>query len=253
VTLLQPNSFEADQYRVLGHSLAELRRIHGLKVVAVTSPGAGDGKTTTAVNLAGALAQFPGTRVLLVNADLRRPTLEESLGLRGEGSAETGPGLVGAIEEPGYDLEVVTRRRSAFNLTLLPAGRCPALPCEALQSPRVGELMAQARAAYDHVILDTPPLILVPDARALARWVDGFIVVIGAHRTPSRLVEDALDALTPEKVVGIVYNGDDRPLSGYWKQGHAYRRAPGRPRQPWWSFLRPRTATARVTGLRGLR
>ena len=186
-------------------------------MIAVCSPGVGEGKTTTAINIAGALAEPDGARVLLVEADLRRPAVAARLAL-GDG----GPGLVGAVLEPGFELSVLVRRRPPFTIEILPAGRCQDQPYDLLGSRRVGEILAEAREAYDFVVIDTPPLLLAPDWRALAHWVDGFVTVVAAHRTPRRLLGEALNVLDPAKVLGIVLNFDDRPLFGYFKRYSPY-------------------------------
>lgn len=216
-TLLEPDSFAAAQYRVLRHDLEQLRQSRGLNVIAVCSPGVGEGKTTTAINLAGALAEASGARVLLLEADLRRPAVAARLAL-----ADGGPGLVGAVLEPRHQLSALVRRRPPFAIEVLPAGRCQGQPYDLLGSTRVGEILAEAREAYDFVVIDTPPLLLAPDWRALAQWVDGFVTVVAAHRTPRRLLGEALNALDPAKVLGIVLNFDDRPLFGYFKKYSPY-------------------------------
>jgi len=216
VSLLAPTSFEAEQYRGLRHLIEQLHKSTDLSVVAVSSPGGGDGKTTTAVNLAGALAQAPEGRVLLVDADLRRSSLVTRLGLAGPADR----GLVDAILDPGLSLEALVQRCPPFNLFVLPAGRLPSAPYEVLKSPRTGELLQEARRAYDFVVLDTPPLVSMPDCRVIGKWVDGFVIVVGAHRTPRKLLEEALNVMDPSKIVGLIFNGDDRPLPGY---AYAYR------------------------------
>src|SRR5262249_36242996 len=90
-----------------------------------------------------------------------------------------------------------------------------------LKLPRVGELLAAARQAYDFIVLDTPPLVAIPDCRVIEKWVDGFLVVVAAHKTPRKLLEEALNVTEPAKVIGLVFNGDDRPLSGY-SYGYGY-------------------------------
>jgi capsular exopolysaccharide synthesis family protein len=223
VSLLFPATFEAEQYRALRHALELQRAASGLAVVAVTSAAVGDGKTTTAINLAGALAQAPGARVLLVDADLRRPTLARHLGLHGPAHADR-PGLVDALLDPRLRLEDLVESCPEFNLAVVPAGVSAQTPYELLQSPRFAELVEEARKHYDYVIIDTPPLVAVPDGRLITRGVDGVLLVVRAHGTPRKLVEEALDLADPKKLLGLVYNRDDRPLSGYYRrdQGRDY-------------------------------
>ena len=209
VSLLAPTSFEAEQYRALRHMIEQLRRSAELSVIAVSSPVAADGKTTTAINLAGALAQAPDARVLLVDADLRAASLAVHLGLE----EHAVPGLVDAIMNANLPLEAVTQAHPHLNLSVITAGRRPSAPYEVLKSPRVGELFAEARRKYDYVIVDTPPLVSVPDGRVFGKWVDGFLIVVAAHRTPRKLLEEALNLMEPTKIVGIVFNGDDRHVS----------------------------------------
>jgi Mrp family chromosome partitioning ATPase len=77
----------------------------------------------------------------------------------------------------------------------------------------VAELLAEARQKYDYVIVDTAPLVSVPDSRVLEKWVDGFVIVVAANRTPRRLVEEALSLVAPTKTVGMIFNADERHLS----------------------------------------
>jgi len=223
VSLLFPATFEAEQYRALRHIVEHHRAASGLTVVAVTSPTVGDGKTTTAINLAGALAQAPGTRVLLIDADLRRPMLAEDLGFATPTHAER-PGLVDALIDAKYRLDDIVEPRPEFNLTVVPAGLTPQAPYELLQSGRLAELLEEARRSYDYVILDTPPLVAVPDGRLISKAMDGFILVVRAHRTPRKLLEEALSLSDPQKLLGLVFNRDDRPLSGYYRGYHGYQR-----------------------------
>jgi len=211
VSLLAPASFAAEQYRALRHLVEQFHKSAELSVLAVTSPTVGDGKTTTAINLAGALAQAPDARVLLVDVDLRRASMLKQLGLVDPDR----PGLVDAILNPELPLDDVTQLCPPFNLSVVPAGRRQAIQYELLKSPRLGELLGEARRRYDYVLLDTPPLVPVPDSRLIGKWVDGFLMVVTAHRTPRKLLEEALTVIDPAKIVGLVFNSDDRPLFGY--------------------------------------
>ncbi len=211
VSLVAPATFEAEQYRALRHAVEQLHKAHDLRVVAVSSPGVGDGKSITAINLAGALAQARDARVLLMDADLRRPSVARLLALGGS----DGPGLVNAILDPSLSLEQVARPRPPFNLSVIPAGQAPPSPYEVLKSPRLGELLDEARCRYDYILVDAPPLCTVQDCRVIAHWVDGFLLVVAAHHTPRRLVEEALNVVERSKVLGFIFNGDDQPPSGY--------------------------------------
>jgi Mrp family chromosome partitioning ATPase len=119
------------------------------------------------------------------------------------------------------------RRIEALNLSVLPAGASHARPYELLASPRLESILRDARRAYDYVLVDTPPLVPLADCRLLTRYVDGFVVVVAAHRTPRKLLAEMLDLVDHAKIVGLVFNGDDRPLSPYYGYyGHSQDRAP---------------------------
>jgi capsular exopolysaccharide synthesis family protein len=205
VSLVAPSGLEAEQYRALRHAVEQRHKNQALTVIAVSSPGVGDGKTTTAINLAGALAQGADNAVLLVEADLRRPSIGKMLGFNGSRTV----GLVDAILDPSLTLASIVESRPPFNLSVVLAGQVPPSPYEILKSPRLGALLDEARAQYDYIVLDTPPLALVQDCRVVARWVDGVIVIVAAHQTPRALLESALDVVDPTKLVGIVFNGFD--------------------------------------------
>jgi capsular exopolysaccharide synthesis family protein len=236
VSLVAPDSSEAEQYRALRYEVEYLHKAGECSVVGVCSALPGDGKTMTAINLAGALAQDPRERVLLIEADLRRPavTVGDQLGL----GDVTGRGLVDAILDPSLSLEEVVRHVPHFNLTALPAGKRAGSPYEALKSPRFGELLTQARQRYDYVVLDAPPVVPVPDCRLIAKWVDGFLMVVAAHRTPREALEEALTLMRPASVLGLVFNGYDRSAKRYYGYyGYGYGSSTGRNRVRWWNRL----------------
>jgi capsular exopolysaccharide synthesis family protein len=223
VSLLNPASFAAEQYRVLCYAMEQARKDADLQVMAVTSPGVGDGKSTTAINLAGALAQPTAARVLLIEADLRRPSFTEYLGL----VPSMDHNLARAVLDSSLTLQDVVRPYLPFNLAVLPAKHPSAAPHEVFQSPRLGELLREARRDYDYVIMDTPPLIPFPDCRFIEKWIDSFLVVVTAHKTPRKLIKEALDAMDPAKIAGFVFNGDHRlvPRLSRRYQVHPRRRS----------------------------
>jgi capsular exopolysaccharide synthesis family protein len=223
VSLVAPSGLEAEQYRALRHTVEQRHKSHALSVIAISSPGVGDGKTTTAINLAGALAQGSENSVLLVEADLRRPSIGQVLGFNGSRTV----GLVDAILDPSIALEDIVQARPPYNLSVVLAGQVPASPYEVLKSPQLGTLLGQARAQYDFIVMDTPPLAIVQDCLVVARWVDGVIVVMAAHQTPRALLETALDTVDPTKMIGIVFNGFDNLGSGRYRNRYpGYYTAP---------------------------
>jgi protein-tyrosine kinase len=218
VGLLAPTSFDAESYRILANALERIRSGRPSLVVAVTSAAPGDGKTTTAINLAASLARRPECRVLLVDADLRRPAVAKALAL----PDDAGPTLRHFLQEPGGGLAKPATPWMPLALSVLPAGGVSALAHETLVSEEFSVLVHEARQTYRYVILDTPPAVALPDARAISGLVDGFVIVVRAGATPRRLVAEALEALEPQKVVGLVFNGDERPHGGYYGRYRSY-------------------------------
>jgi len=205
VTLTQPLSAAAEQYRVLRYRLECLAR-DGYKALAFTSPQSGDGKTTTAVNAALALGRGGRNRVVLVDADLRRPGVAPMLGLH------TQRGLCDVVAGRAQ-LEECLWRFGADELYVLPAGTPPDDLAATLYDPRMGDLMATLKSRFDFVIVDTPPVLPLADVPTLARELDGAIMVVRANHTPKELVNAALDALYGVTVHGIVLNAVDARIA----------------------------------------
>jgi capsular exopolysaccharide synthesis family protein len=228
VSLVAPASLEAEQYRALRHLVEQRQKDANLSVIAVSSPGVGDGKTTTAINLAGALAQGADTSVLLVEADLRRPSIGRLLGF---GDSAT-VGLVDAILDPRLTLADIVQPRPPYHINVVLAGQTPPSPYEVLRSPRLGALLDEARQQYGYIVMDTPPLAPVQDCRVVARWVDSLVLVVSADHTPRALLEAALDTIDPGKLLGLVFNGYDHLLSSRYARHYVgYYAAPAAPRK----------------------
>jgi capsular exopolysaccharide synthesis family protein len=212
VTLTSPGSFAAEQYQGLRLTIERLRRTKPLQLIAVTSPAAGEGKTLTAINLAGALARgADDARVLLIDADLRRPAVARQLAID-----EGAQGLTETVENAATSLDSVTQRLKPFNLSIITAGARKNAVHQVLRSPRLETVLAEARARYDFIVLDTPPLLPVFDSALLANAVDGVLMVVAANQTPRKLLGEALNMLDPSKVLGIVFNRDAKPMFGYY-------------------------------------
>jgi len=212
VSLVRPASLEAEQYQTLRLNLQRLKAGRDVRMIAMTSPTSGDGKTLTAINLAGALARNSDSRVLLIEADLRRPTMAKQFGIT--------PGAIGLADvvlNPVLTLEDAVRRLD-FGFSVITAGSSCSAVHEVFNSPRFRAVLDQAREQSDYVILDTPPIVPVSDCRLLSPSVDGLLLVVAAHRTPRKLVEESLNLLDPSSLLGIVFNRDDHLLFGYHRR-----------------------------------
>ena len=212
VALTSPGSFAAEQYQGLRLTIERLRRGRRLQVIAVTSPAAGEGKTLTAINLAGALARGgDAARVLLIDADLRRPAVARQLAIDDDAK-----GLTEVVENAAATIDSVTQKLKPYNLSVVPAGTRNGAVHHILRSSRLDVVLAEARQRYDFVVLDTPPLLPVFDSALLANAVDGVLMVVAANQTPRKLLGEALNLLDPAKVLGIVFNRDAKPMFGYY-------------------------------------
>lgn len=221
VGILATDSYEAEQYRKLRYVIEE-KRVPGRGLVTgICSAAAGDGKSLTALNLAGTLAQDTSARVLLVDTDLRRQsdTLKSCLGIKDKDIR----GLTDLLVSSGLSLEDISLQVNATgNLDVVLTGEQSIAPYEALRSARFTEFMADARRDYDYVIVDAPPVVPVSDCRVISRHVDGFLIVVSAHRTPRTMLEEALDLMDPEKAMGLVFNRSDlMPYRYYGYYGYA--------------------------------
>ncbi|HEX9821553.1 MAG TPA: CpsD/CapB family tyrosine-protein kinase [Methylomirabilota bacterium] len=224
VSLLEPTSFAAEQYRAVRLAIETLHRERGTRVVAVSSPGRGEGRTMTAVNLAGALAQAPDARVVLVEADLRHPSVARYLGLA------SGRGLSGYLLDTTTTLDAVLQRPTSIAFSVLPAGAASSMPYELLKSPRLAALIAELRQRFDYVLLDTPSVLPFPDVGILRELVDGFVVVVRANRTPREQLQDTMSVLGRQRALGLVFNDDERTGVPAFADGEAgWRRLVPRP------------------------
>jgi capsular exopolysaccharide synthesis family protein len=221
VALLNPDSFEADQYRTLRFAIERALPSKASRVIAITSSIPGEGKTLTTANLAAAIAHGSQARVLIVDADLRRPSLAKVLG---RGNAHRGWGLVDAILDRRLSLDQIAWRREPFNISAVTSRRPQADTYELLANGRFGELLRDARQQYQYVIIDTPPVLPTPDSRLLAEWIDGYVIVVAADKTPRKLLEETLALLGPSKILGFVFNRESYKHSRYGK--YYYRADP---------------------------
>jgi capsular exopolysaccharide synthesis family protein len=211
-----------EQYRRLAASLHQAQALNGTKVIMVTSALVGEGKTLTASNMALTLSQSYQKQVLLIDADLRRPSLQAVFGVRpGSGLTE---GLTAAAEQPVPVHQVSSR------LGILQAGRPTSDPIAALTSERMRRLINEARKTFDWIILDTPPVALLTDASLVSEMTDGAIIVVKAGHTPYELVERAVAAIGRDRTLGIVLNHAEIPSHGTGYYGDYYYYYGGAPK-----------------------
>jgi capsular exopolysaccharide synthesis family protein len=218
VTLTAPASMEAEQYQALRLKLEHLHRERHVCVIGVTSPGARDGKTVTAINLAAALAEGSNARVLLVEADLRRPAVSRYLGLHDASK----PGLAELVMNSNRPIQDAIGHHDQFAFDTIIAGEADAPVHQMFRLPRLQELLTELRQRYDYVIIDTPPVGPVSDCALLARWMDGLVLIVTAHKTPRKQLENALNMLEGAPVLGIIFNRDDNGRAGYRRDYRGY-------------------------------
>jgi len=200
ISMLQPDSYVAEQFRALRARIDAIERQRPLKTISVCSPLAGDGKTTAAVNLAMVTSLSVDRRVLLIDCDMRKPKIHTALGIRPElGLAEVLTGEATAdqaiLRVEGSDLDVLAVR-----------GR-PTNPSELLGSMTMRKLLNELSERYDRIVLDTPAVLGVPDAKAVADISDGIVMIVRADSTAQHDVEAALEILDRGKILGLVLNG----------------------------------------------
>jgi capsular exopolysaccharide synthesis family protein len=182
-----------------------------MKVLMVTSPGAGEGKSTTAANLAVGLAEA-GKRVILLSADLRNPRAHEFFGLKNY------VGLSNALSGEVKPWEALLTPDKLDTLRVMASGPVPSKPAELLQSERMGELLSQLRDVADFVIIDTAPVLIVADALAVAPLADGVLVVADAQGTNRGAATHAREQLDQVQaaVMGAVLNNFDPSKARYY-------------------------------------
>jgi capsular exopolysaccharide synthesis family protein len=207
-----PRSPGADRFRFLRMCLRELWKAGKLKTLLITSPLPQDGKSTIALNLATTLAEEGKRSVLLIEADLHRPTLTEQLGL------DVREGLADCLEGR-LNPFLALRRLEPLNWYLLPAGEPRSNPTELLQTEAFASMLQKLSPLFDWILIDSPPVIPITDALSLARQANATLLVAREGRTPGDAIEKAIAVIGRQRILGIVLNaveGLDRLYSGYY-------------------------------------
>ncbi len=199
-----------EQYRKVATSLHQLQLERQIKIVMIASPMAEDGKTLTASNIALTLSESFRRSVLLIDADLRRPSIHTVFGT---------PNVTGLNDALTSEREEkLTVFEATPRLSILPSGRPNADPMSCLTSERMRLIIAEAGTKFDWVIIDTPPVGVLSDAKLLAEMVHAVVLVIGAGKTPFRTVQRAIEAIDRKRIAGVVLNRvtEQQPGSHYY-------------------------------------
>jgi protein-tyrosine kinase len=210
-----------EQYRRLAGAMHALQVERSLTTLMVTSTVPSEGKTLTVANLALTLSESYARRVLLIDADLRRPTVHQVFGL---------PNVAGLADVLRMDHGPISVLQVSRLLSVLPAGRLDASPMAGLTSDRMRTLLEQSAAEFDWVLLDAPPVAGMPDAQLVAGLTRAVLFVIEAGITQHQLVEKAMTELGREYVVGTVLNrvqDHNIPTSSYFEEYYAHPRPQG--------------------------
>ena len=216
ILLTEPDAPECEQYRTLRTQLFHAADKRRTQVLVVTSATAGEGKTSSALNLALAIAQSKEKRVLVVDGDLRRPNVAAYLGLRPKN------GLEDVLEGKCRALDAVFCL-DGQELYLLPVAQESRNPTELLSSGRLEATIEELRAWFDFILIDSPPVLPFADARLLANHSDALLLVVRAGLAPYETVEKAIEALPQDRILGVVLNGADPATeSGYYDYYYSY-------------------------------
>jgi capsular exopolysaccharide synthesis family protein len=220
ISMMRPKSLIAEQFRTIRTNIQFSMVDKNLKSLVVTSSGPWEGKSTTSANLASVFAD-QGKRVLLVDADLRKPTLQRTFGLHNV------EGLTTLLTSPEKDISEVINKIEGTALFALSSGPIPPNPSELLNSNRMTFLIGKLEEAFDIIIYDMPPITSVTDAQIMATKTDGVIFVIrhGVSQKDSVSHAKGLLDMVNANVLGVVFNGVDKKTSSaydYYGYGHGY-------------------------------
>ena len=216
VTVSDIDSPAAEAFRLLSVRLRHLRRSRELKKLLITSTIPQEGKSMVSANLACGLASSTRRKILLLEGDVRRPTLSKVFGLNSH------PGLCEWLEG-GRSLVSSLYRLEPGGIWLFPAGHAPASPLELLESNKLSALMEQLAGWFDWIIVDSPPVLPLADTSVWTRLADGILLVTRQGTTQKRHLQRGLEALESKKVIGAILNSSKNSSDNEY---YSYRRPP---------------------------
>lgn len=221
IALTQPRSATSEAFRTLRTNIQFAGLDQPCRTIVLTSAGAEEGKTTATANFAVVTAQA-GARVCVIDSDLRRPSLHRLFGV------DNARGLTTALVE-GLSFADVAQPSRVPNLFILPSGPLPPNPAELVGSNRMRDCLQAATDSFDLVLCDSPPVMAVSDATALAALCDGVILVIRVGKTPQDLLRRVVEQIEGVKgrILGVLLNRADPRRFGYYAAYEAYQRYAG--------------------------
>lgn len=209
VSLCQPGSLAAEQFRKLRTYLFRYKSLQSTKTIMITSATSGEGKTFVAANLAIGISNHFHIHALLVDCDLRHPELANWFGL------QNGGGLSDYLVGDG-EISDFIRRTGVEKLSILPAGSVQNNPTELIGSKKMEALVHELKTRYNdrYIIIDATPLLATTEPDVLTKLVDGIVIVVGAGMTPRETVRQAIASLEKQKILGVVLNNIQFKSSG---------------------------------------
>ncbi|WP_394468307.1 CpsD/CapB family tyrosine-protein kinase [Leuconostoc mesenteroides] len=219
ITAAEPKNPVSEQFRTLRTNIEFASVAKGeIKTLLISSALPSEGKSTVTANLAVAYAQ-QGKNVLLVDADLRRPTVAVTFGLNKNAS-----GLTNYLGDSEKEVGSIIHRTAMDNLNVMPSGPIPPNPAELLGSGRMTNLISQLKTHYDMIIFDVPPFLMVTDAQVLMTKMDGVAIVVNGGKTNKGALQRTNEILkiAEAPVLGFVYNDQSRKKKGSADYGYGY-------------------------------
>ena len=221
VSVTEKDSLAAEKFRFLAVRLRQMQQNRPLKKVLITSTIPEEGKSMIAANLACTLARRQQQKILLVEGDLRRPTVARLLGLNKL------PGVTEWLQGP-QAAKMNIYRLEALGFWILPAGSAAQNPLELMQSGRLSPMMEQLAAWFDWIVIDSPPVLPLADTSVWARLADGILLVTRQGTTEKQQLRRGIEALEPKKLLGALVNGSGDAARGDYYNRYGVSSDPGK-------------------------